>query len=165
MTTAPALAATDGGKIVDFLLDYGMEGSTSAITARQSSLTWYKVSSADEPPGKSGLAHFLERLIFKATTNRAGSEFDRAVSVSGGYNNAPNATTSFGRHDWLRGRSHVQPHPQRRYQDRAKRDSGGAPLAQRDEPAGLLDEEVNATLRPISPTAFRSTAGCRRWTS
>ncbi|WP_352632417.1 insulinase family protein [Mesorhizobium sp. M0227] len=89
MTTAPALAATDGGKIADFLLDYGMEGSTSAITARQSSLTWYKVSSADEPPGKSGLAHFLERLIFKATTNRAGSEFDRAVSVSGGYNNAP----------------------------------------------------------------------------
>ncbi|WP_434221482.1 insulinase family protein [Mesorhizobium opportunistum] len=26
-------------------------------------------------PGKPGLAHFLERLIFKATTNRANSEF------------------------------------------------------------------------------------------
>ncbi|WP_435053084.1 insulinase family protein [Mesorhizobium australicum] len=66
-------------------------------------MVWYKVSSGDEPPGKTGLAHFLERLIFKATTNRAGSEFDRAVSVSGGYNNAPTAVTSFGRHDWLRG--------------------------------------------------------------
>ncbi|ESY89535.1 MULTISPECIES: hypothetical protein [Mesorhizobium] len=34
VTTAPALAATDGGKIADFLLGNGMEGSTSPITAR-----------------------------------------------------------------------------------------------------------------------------------
>ncbi|ESY15419.1 hypothetical protein X750_28685 [Mesorhizobium sp. LNJC394B00] len=58
-------------------------------------MVWYKVGSADEPPGKSGLAHFLERLIFKATTNRADSEFDRAVSVSGGYNTALTAYGSF----------------------------------------------------------------------
>ncbi|WP_435053116.1 insulinase family protein [Mesorhizobium australicum] len=37
-------------------------------------MVWYKVGSA-EAPGKSGLAHFLERLIFKATTNRADSKF------------------------------------------------------------------------------------------
>jgi len=28
-------------------------------------MIWYKVGSADEPPGKSGLAHFLEHLMFK----------------------------------------------------------------------------------------------------
>ncbi|MER8848807.1 insulinase family protein [Mesorhizobium australicum] len=42
-------------------------------------MLWYKVGSADEPPGKSGLAHFLERLIFRATPNCGDSEFDRAV--------------------------------------------------------------------------------------
>ena len=31
-------------------------------------MIWYKVGSADETPGKSGLAHFLEHLMFKGTT-------------------------------------------------------------------------------------------------
>ncbi|OSJ36506.1 peptidase M16 [Bradyrhizobium japonicum] len=31
-------------------------------------MIWYKVGSADEPPGKSGLAHFLEHLMFKGTS-------------------------------------------------------------------------------------------------
>ncbi|WP_156940064.1 hypothetical protein [Mesorhizobium sp. LNHC209A00] len=56
--------------------------------------------------------------------------------------------------DQFKGKSETiaQPHPQRGcYQDRAKCDPGGAPLAQRDEPAGLLDEEVNTTLRPNQP--------------
>jgi len=30
-------------------------------------MIWYKVGSADETPGKSGLAHFLEHLMFKGT--------------------------------------------------------------------------------------------------
>ncbi|MER8753465.1 insulinase family protein [Mesorhizobium sp. M1050] len=93
MTTTPALAATHGGKIADFLLDNGMEGSTSPRANRHSYGT--RSAAPTKPPGKSGLAHFLERLIFKATTNRADSEFDRAVSVSGGYNNALTAYGSF----------------------------------------------------------------------
>src|SRR5438876_7468805 len=31
-------------------------------------MVWYKVGSADETPGKSGLAHFLEHLMFKGTS-------------------------------------------------------------------------------------------------
>ena len=31
-------------------------------------MIWYKVGSADETPGKSGLAHFLEHLMFKGTS-------------------------------------------------------------------------------------------------
>ena len=30
-------------------------------------MVWYKVGSADETAGKSGLAHFLEHLMFKGT--------------------------------------------------------------------------------------------------
>lgn len=45
-TIAPALAATDGGMITDFLLGNGMEGSTSPITARHSSLIWSGTRSA-----------------------------------------------------------------------------------------------------------------------
>ena len=29
-----------------------------------SHMIWYKVGAADEPPGKSGIAHFLEHLLF-----------------------------------------------------------------------------------------------------
>ena len=36
-------------------------------------MIWYRVGSADEAPGKSGLAHFLEHLMFKATNNLAPS--------------------------------------------------------------------------------------------
>ena len=28
-------------------------------------MVWYKIGGADEPPGKSGIAHFLEHLMFK----------------------------------------------------------------------------------------------------
>ncbi|MEY9463284.1 hypothetical protein ABH973_003697 [Bradyrhizobium ottawaense] len=35
-------------------------------------MIWYKVGSADEPPGKSGLAHFLEHLMFKGHIQTSG---------------------------------------------------------------------------------------------
>ena len=31
-------------------------------------MVWYRVGSADEVSGKSGLAHFLEHLMFKGTS-------------------------------------------------------------------------------------------------
>jgi len=40
-------------------------------------MTWYKVGSADETPGKSGLAHFLEHLMFKARANIPPANFPR----------------------------------------------------------------------------------------
>nr|WP_249790366.1 pitrilysin family protein [Bradyrhizobium yuanmingense] len=51
-------------------------------------MIWYKVGSADEPPGKSGLAHFLEHLMFKGTSKHPPGEFDQAVLRVGGYQNA-----------------------------------------------------------------------------
>ena len=51
-------------------------------------MIWYRVGSADEAPGKSGLAHFLEHLMFKATTTRAAGEYSKIVARNGGQDNA-----------------------------------------------------------------------------
>ena len=51
-------------------------------------MVWYRVGSADEPIGKSGIAHFLEHLMFKATDELASGEFSQTVAANGGSDNA-----------------------------------------------------------------------------
>src|ERR1700742_3100414 len=51
-------------------------------------MIWYKVGSADETPGKSGLAHFLEHLMFKGTSKHPAGEFSQTVLNVGGNENA-----------------------------------------------------------------------------
>jgi len=51
-------------------------------------MVWYKVGAADEPPGKSGMAHLLEHLMFKGTKNYPSGEFSKIVSRIGGQENA-----------------------------------------------------------------------------
>ncbi len=51
-------------------------------------MVWYKVGAADETPGKTGLAHFLEHLMFKGTEKIAPGEFSRIVARNGGQDNA-----------------------------------------------------------------------------
>jgi zinc protease len=51
-------------------------------------MIWYKVGSADETPGKSGLAHFLEHLMFKGTSKHPAGEFSQTVLQVGGNENA-----------------------------------------------------------------------------
>src|SRR5438132_10878199 len=51
-------------------------------------MIWYKVGSADETPGKSGLAHFLEHLMFKGTARHPAGEFSQTVLRIGGNENA-----------------------------------------------------------------------------
>jgi zinc protease len=51
-------------------------------------MAWYKVGSADETPGKSGLAHFLEHLMFKGTSKHPVGEFSQTVLKVGGNENA-----------------------------------------------------------------------------
>ena len=55
-------------------------------------MVWYKVGSADEPEGKSGIAHYLEHLMFKGTDTRGVGEFSDLVEANGG---SGNAFTSF----------------------------------------------------------------------
>ena len=51
-------------------------------------MVWYRSGSADEPPGQSGVAHFLEHLLFKATDTLESGEFSRIVAENGGSDNA-----------------------------------------------------------------------------
>ena len=71
-------------------LSNGME--VIVVTKRRapvvSHMVWYKVGSIDEPQGLSGIAHFLEHLMFKGTKNIPAGEFSKIVSRNGGQDNA-----------------------------------------------------------------------------
>jgi zinc protease len=51
-------------------------------------MVWYRVGAADEPRGKSGIAHYLEHLMFKGTDDLAPGEFSEVVAAQGGSDNA-----------------------------------------------------------------------------
>jgi zinc protease len=51
-------------------------------------MVWYRVGAADEPLGASGIAHFLEHLMFKSTDKIPSGEFSKIVSRLGGQDNA-----------------------------------------------------------------------------
>jgi zinc protease len=51
-------------------------------------MIWYKNGAADDPIGKSGIAHFLEHLMFKGTKNHPQGEFSNLVAELGGQENA-----------------------------------------------------------------------------
>jgi zinc protease len=51
-------------------------------------MVWYGVGAADEGPGESGIAHFLEHLMFKGTKRRTPGEFSRILARNGGQENA-----------------------------------------------------------------------------
>lgn len=59
-------------------------------------LVVYKVGSADEVPGKTGIAHFLEHMMFKGTDAVGPSQFSRIVSKNGGRDNAYTTYDSTG---------------------------------------------------------------------
>ena len=77
-------------KTTDFMLGNGMqvvviEDHRAPVVVH---MVWYKVGSADEPPGKSGIAHFLEHLMFKKTANLEAGELADTVAAHGGSHNA-----------------------------------------------------------------------------
>jgi zinc protease len=51
-------------------------------------MIWYRVGSADEAPGQSGIAHYLEHLMFKGTDSVPSGGFSAAVEAMGGSDNA-----------------------------------------------------------------------------
>ena len=51
-------------------------------------MVWYEVGAADETPGKTGIAHFLEHLMFKGTDKIEPGQFSRIVARNGGQDNA-----------------------------------------------------------------------------
>ncbi len=51
-------------------------------------MVWYHAGAADEPAGKSGIAHYLEHLMFKGTKTVKPTEFSHIVAMQGGEDNA-----------------------------------------------------------------------------
>ena len=87
LTPLTVLAA---GEPTEFMLDNGMQVIVIEDT-RATAVThmvWYRVGAADEPPGQSGIAHFLEHLMFKATETRETGAFSAIVEANGGSDNA-----------------------------------------------------------------------------
>lgn len=53
---------------------------------------WYRVGSRNEKDGKSGLAHFLEHMLFKGTPTTGPEEYSRIIAKNGGRSNAFTST-------------------------------------------------------------------------
>lgn len=89
---APAMAedVTGTEMVTAFTLDNGME--VVVVEDHRAPVVqhmlWYRAGSADEPRGASGVAHFLEHLLFKATDTLESGEFSRVVAANGGRDNA-----------------------------------------------------------------------------
>jgi zinc protease len=85
-----AFAQSGGNAISSFILANGLE--VVVIPDRRvpvvTHMIWYKVGAADETPGKSGLAHFLEHLMFKGTEKNPIGRFSHVVATIGGQENA-----------------------------------------------------------------------------
>jgi zinc protease len=87
---AGAAHAGIGAQITNFTLSNGLEvvvipDHRAPVVTH---MVWYKVGSADETPGKSGLAHFLEHLMFKGTAKNPFGHFSQVVATIGGQENA-----------------------------------------------------------------------------
>jgi zinc protease len=93
-TQSPAAAKAEIPRMapnaVEFALDNGMQvvvipDHRAPVVTH---MVWYKVGAADEAPGQSGIAHFLEHLMFKGTKAHPGAEFRSRIAAIGGDENA-----------------------------------------------------------------------------
>ena len=84
----PGAPAAD--RVVAATLDNGLrvlllEDHRSPIVSFQ---VWYRVGSRNEQRGATGIAHFLEHMMFKGTPTRGPKQFARLVEENGGQDNA-----------------------------------------------------------------------------
>jgi len=91
-TEAAPFRQTEGGgpQVSSFTLDNGLD--VVVVPDRRvpvvTHMIWYRNGSADDPVGQSGIAHFLEHLMFKGTNRHPAGEFSQVVSALGGQENA-----------------------------------------------------------------------------
>jgi zinc protease len=85
-----ASALGDVTPVQEFTLDNGLkvllleEHKSPAVTFQ----VWYRVGARNEKDGKSGLAHFLEHMMFKGTPTTGPEEYSRIIAKNGGRSNA-----------------------------------------------------------------------------
>ena len=82
--------ASQAETISNFTLDNGLEvvvieDHRAPVVVQ---MIWYRAGAADEPAGKSGIAHFLEHLMFKGTDKIGPEQFSDIIEANGGSDNA-----------------------------------------------------------------------------
>jgi zinc protease len=83
-------AAAAAPAVAQFTLDNGLmvvvvpDHRTPVVTH----MLWYRIGAADDPFGKSGIAHFLEHLMFKGTAKNPAGRFSQQIAAVGGQENA-----------------------------------------------------------------------------
>ena len=90
LIVSAAFPASAQDQVTSFTLDNGMdvvviEDHRAPVVVQ---MVWYRAGSSDEPPGASGVAHYLEHLLFKGTDTLAPGEFSATVAKNGGSDNA-----------------------------------------------------------------------------
>ncbi|WP_169338275.1 M16 family metallopeptidase [Neomegalonema perideroedes] len=83
-------AAAAAPAVTTFNLDNGLQGVVieDHRAPAATHMMWYKVGAADEEPGFSGVAHFLEHLTFKGAGDFGSGDFSRIIADHGGVDNA-----------------------------------------------------------------------------
>jgi len=85
-----ALSNLHAAQVQEFVLDNGLkvllleDHKSPAVTFQ----VWYRVGGRNEKDGKSGLAHFLEHMMFKGTPSTGPEEYSRIIAKNGGRSNA-----------------------------------------------------------------------------
>ena len=80
----------NAAQVQEFILDNGLkvllleDHKSPAVTFQ----VWYRVGARNEKDGKSGLAHFLEHMMFKGTPSTGPEEYSRIIAKNGGRSNA-----------------------------------------------------------------------------
>jgi len=87
---AASAFAAQAEEVTTFTFDNGMEvvvieDHRAPVVTH---MVWYRAGAADEKPGKSGVAHFLEHLMFKQTDEIGPGEFSKIIAANGGNDNA-----------------------------------------------------------------------------
>ena len=90
MTAAAPSKAETASRVTEFTLGNGMQvlvvpDHRAPVVTH---MVWYRVGAADEPKGVSGIAHFLEHLMFKSTDKIPMGEFSKIIAKMGGQDNA-----------------------------------------------------------------------------
>jgi zinc protease len=98
---SPCAAPTDDLPVVERRLDNGL--LAIVLPRRHAPIVvcdlYYSVGSFDEPPGRTGLAHFVEHMLFKGTERFPKGQIDRLVVLAGGQSNAE--TSEDSTHYWF----------------------------------------------------------------
>src|SRR5262249_5551280 len=126
-------------------------------------MVWYRVGAGEDPWGTSGIAHFLEHLMFKSTSKMKSGEFSRIITRLGGRDNAATThdTTSYYQRvakEHLRAVMELEADRMQnlRLQEEEVRTERDVILEERrtnvdGNPLSLLSEQMNATLYQNHP--------------